>query len=100
MAEDKSKGRLPDYSLGCLHKPTESRGKVGVAWRNSDNSIRIVLDPFVTLPPGREIVLTLFKFTPDAKTPPLPASRPRSAADVLDDLESSSNRQPGDEVPF
>lgn len=41
-------------------KSTEEKGRVGVAWRGQNGSIRIKLDSFVVLHGGGDLVLTLF----------------------------------------
>ncbi len=71
MADKPEKtSRQPEYSLNCLNKTTEAKGRIGAAWLNDDGSIRIVIDPFVVLPPVGEIVLTLFKNKPYTQSKP------------------------------
>lgn len=89
--------RQPDYNVSCLNKQTEVKGKIGAAWINDDGSIRIVLDPFVVLPPSPVAVITLFKVGNYQKRETKP--RPRTAADSLDDAERGGD-PPDNEVPF
>lgn len=54
-------GRKPDYDLGILDKENDiKQSRAGAAWLNEDGSISINIDPFVVIPPGRHILLTLF----------------------------------------
>lgn len=98
MAEtSKPAPRQPDYTVNCLNKQNEAKGKIGAAWTNEDGSIRIVLDPFVVLPPSHLAVITLFKTGNYQKRETKP--RPRTAADSLDDAEGGGAPS-DDDVPF
>lgn len=98
MAEpSKPAPRPPDYNVNCLNKQNEAKGKIGAAWINDDGSIRIVLDPFVVLPPSHLAVITLFKVGNYQKRETKP--QPRTAADSLDDAEGGGD-PPDNEVPF
>lgn len=83
------KGRKPDYNLAFLDKETDRKGNIGVAWKNVDGSISIVLNPLVAVEENPNMLLTLFerkewsppkakkKETPSIKSdhlsPPIPA---------------------------
>ena len=56
MAE--GKGRKPDYIIKAIYKPTGMKGRVGVAWKNDDNFISVVFDPWVNLTDN--FVVTMF----------------------------------------
>lgn len=56
--------RKPDYDVGALNKRTDIKGKVGAAWINDNGTITIILDPFVVLTGGSEMVITLFPSKP------------------------------------
>lgn len=105
MADEKKPApRQPDYSVNCLNKQNEVKGKIGAAWLNEDDSIRIVLDPFVVLPASHLAVITLFKVgsynkKPETKpTGSRPSTEPFSADAAGED--GYPGRKPQDEVPF
>lgn len=52
--------RLPDYKLKILDKKTGTKGEVGAAWLNEDNSISIQLNVCVVLERKPDVVITLF----------------------------------------
>lgn len=56
----KGSGRRPDYDVRGMNKMTNERAKIGGAWLNSDGSISVVLEPFVTLVSSKDLVVTLF----------------------------------------
>lgn len=53
-------GRKPDYSVNAMNKRTDEKSRIGAAWVNPDGSIRIVLNPFVVLTAGPDLVITAF----------------------------------------
>lgn len=53
--------RKPDYRLAALDKNTGHVGNIGAAWVNEDESITIILDSFVVLNGGKQLILTLFE---------------------------------------
>ena len=55
-----AKGKKPDYRLSALDKSTDDRGQIGVAWKNTNGSISIVLNPWVQISANRDMVLMLF----------------------------------------
>jgi hypothetical protein len=55
-------GRTPDYTLSALNKSNEHKGKIGVAWNNSDGSITIKLNPFVVISAVQGLVINLFPY--------------------------------------
>ena len=42
-------GRQPDYRVRAMNKETDGRTEVGAAWTNEDGSIRVVINPYITL---------------------------------------------------
>jgi hypothetical protein len=53
--------RPPDYELSVMDKRTNSKGRVGAAWRNKDGSITIKVCPFVVLDfKNPELVVMLY----------------------------------------
>lgn len=52
--------RKPDYNVAALNKQTDKKGTVGGAWYNDDATISIVLNSFVVLEGGKELLITLF----------------------------------------
>lgn len=53
----------PDYRVGALNKATDEKGCVGAAWKNENDTISIVLDPFVSLHQhGKQLLITLFPY--------------------------------------
>jgi hypothetical protein len=57
---EKFEGRKPDYKLSVIIKGTKSTRKCGVAWRNTNGSIAIALDPCTVLSWKDSIHITLF----------------------------------------
>lgn len=56
--------RSPDYSVSALDKTSGLKGKVGVAWRQPDGSVRVKFNAFVTLPsPLDNVVLACWPET-------------------------------------
>lgn len=66
-------GRKPDYYIHALNKTNEERGRIGSGWKQPDGSIQISFNPFVSVPVGKEFVISLFlvtdKSTVDVETP-------------------------------
>lgn len=57
-----SAGRKPDYRIAALNKVTDEKNPhIGAGWLNPDGSISIVFNPWVTVPTGKDIVITLFR---------------------------------------
>ena len=52
--------RTPEYRVAALHKPSDSKANVGAAWVNPDGSISVVLNSFVVLNGGSDLLITLF----------------------------------------
>ena len=52
--------RKPDYKFKVLNKSTELKGEIGAAWKNTDGSISVVLNPCVVLNANDDLVLNLF----------------------------------------
>lgn len=65
-------GRLPNYRVAALNKRTDAKGRVGAAWSNDDGSISVVIDPFVTLHGGKDMIITLFPDNKPRETPSRP----------------------------
>lgn len=59
-----AKGKKPDYRIACLNKTNEERGNIGAAWDNPEGHITIVFNPFVTVPTGKDFVITMFRNDP------------------------------------
>ncbi len=55
--------RTPDYVVAALNKhDNRKNGNVGRAWKNDDGSIAVVLDSFIVIEGGRDMLLTLFPY--------------------------------------
>lgn len=56
--------RQPDYHFAAMDKDRDDKamsGRIGVAWKQPDGSIRIKMNPFVVLDAAKNnLVLTLF----------------------------------------
>lgn len=52
--------RKPNFRVAALNKVTDERGNIGAAWSNPDGTISIRFDPWVTVPQGKDIVITMF----------------------------------------
>lgn len=53
--------RLPDYILHAFNTKTEEKiARVGAAWIQDDDSIRLKINRFVIVPTEPEWILTLF----------------------------------------
>lgn len=50
----------PDYHVHALLKNTDAKHRIGAAWKNADRTIAIILDSFIVLPGGRDLLITLF----------------------------------------
>lgn len=55
-----SESRKPDFTVKALNKSTDEKGRVGAAWTNKDETISVVLDAFVVLHGGKDLLITLF----------------------------------------
>lgn len=54
--------RKPDFRVGALNKVTDRKNRrIGAAWINPDGSITVVLDDFIVIQGGADLVITLFK---------------------------------------
>lgn len=93
---EKKPGRQPDYDLHALNKTTNAKAQVGAAWIKEDGSIGIVLNPFVTIPAGGQIMLTLFKVKRGVRPGPDPSPRDKPKTEE----EPGSTELGPDEVPF
>lgn len=49
-----------DYEIRALNKVTEQRGMIGKAYIQEHGRIRLWFNPFVQLPTGSEVVVSLF----------------------------------------
>lgn len=78
----KFEARPPDYNVSALNKNTEVKGNVGVAWKQSDGTIRVKINAFVVLEGGEPLVLTLF---------PNNGSKPSA----FDTMKSEARKKPG-----
>lgn len=55
--------RKPDYKVAVMNKRTNEKAwKVGSAWINTDGTIALYFDPFVVIPGGPDVLVTLFPF--------------------------------------
>jgi hypothetical protein len=52
--------KRPDYRVAALNKADDRKATVGVAWKNEDGTIAIVLHAFIVLQGGKDLLLTLF----------------------------------------
>ncbi len=52
--------RKPDYRVAAMNKVTDAKNNVGGGWLNGDGSIAIVIDPFIVLSGGKDLLITLF----------------------------------------
>jgi hypothetical protein len=52
--------RKPDYNVHAMNKVTNAKARIGAAWMNEDHTISIVLDAFVVVPGGSDLLITLF----------------------------------------
>lgn len=52
--------RKPDYTVAAMNKATDAKSNIGGAWGNPDGSIAIVIDPFVVIHGGKDMLITLF----------------------------------------
>lgn len=57
--------RKPDYRVAALNKKTDEKSNVGAAWKNPDGSIAVVVNPFVVLTGGPQLLITLFPEKPE-----------------------------------
>lgn len=57
--------RKPDYRVGALNRQTDEIANIGVAWVNPSGSISVVLDAFVRIDGGKDLLITLFPNTED-----------------------------------
>lgn len=61
QVNDDMSGRKPAYNVKVMNKQTgEKSQKIGGAWVNRDGTISVILDPFVVIPGGQDILVTLF----------------------------------------
>ena len=56
----KEKARKPDYNLWAIIPDETSKGKIGAAWINDDDSIFIKLNPFIVLSQIENPTIKLF----------------------------------------
>lgn len=52
--------RKPDYRVAALNKVTDAKANIGAAWLNKDGSIAVVLESFIVINGGKELLITLF----------------------------------------
>lgn len=52
--------KKPDYTVAAMNKATDAKSNIGAAWINSDGTVSIILDAFVVLHGGKELLVTLF----------------------------------------
>ena len=58
--DEETRRKKGDYRVAALNKGTDAKNVVGRAWKKDDGTIQIVLDYFVVLHGGKELLLTLF----------------------------------------
>ena len=96
-SDEKRPGRPPDYNLGCLNRHTEERGTVGAAWKNTDGSIRVIINPFVVLPCPGDCMLTLFPIkakSASSAEPRKPFQRKQKPSEVDPPMETTCESAP------
>lgn len=55
--------RKPDYKAGIMNKRTgEKAYSVGSAWINDTGTIALYFDPFIVVPGGPDVLITLFPY--------------------------------------
>lgn len=52
--------RRPNYRVAAMDKDTDMKANVGAAWINADRTISVVLEGFVVLQGGKQLLITLF----------------------------------------
>lgn len=52
--------RKPDYRVGAMNKKTDQKNNIGAAWINPTGSIAIVIDNFIVIEGGPDMLITLF----------------------------------------
>lgn len=83
--------RKADYDLCFLNKDTDERGVIGAGWKNEDDeSVSIVLNPFVVVSANRKVELRLF-----LRTPKLTPLADGTAAIALTEWQSTREGEPG-----
>ena len=53
----------PDYNVHALIKGTQTRNKIGAAWKKPDGRISLVLNPFIKLEHTDDLLITLFPYS-------------------------------------
>lgn len=82
--------RKPDFTIRAIRKGTQTKGEIGVAWKNEDGSIFMKFNPFVTVPVGDDCAITAF----------LIDSSPRPAQPRRTPVPRGSRSDMDDEIPF
>jgi hypothetical protein len=88
-------GKRPDYNVLAMNKATNTKGKIGVAWKNDDGSFNIVLNAFVSLHASADLVIRVFpnnKDTAPLCNPTPPPWEPQ--------LNNKTPSKLNDEIPF
>ena len=52
--------KKPDYRISALNKATGQQGVIGAAWNDPRGHIAVKFNPFVTVPVGKDAVISLF----------------------------------------
>lgn len=52
--------RKADYRVGAMNKKTDAKSTIGAAWGNEDQTISIVINDFVVISGGKDLLITLF----------------------------------------
>lgn len=51
-----------DYNVHAMNKTTDAKAQVGRGYKNADGSIAVILNAFVVIPGGRDMLITLFPY--------------------------------------
>lgn len=49
-----------DYTVAALNKKDNRKNNIGRAWKNADGSIAVVINSFIVLEGGLDLLITLF----------------------------------------
>ena len=96
--DEETRRKKGDYRVAALNKGTDAKTVVGRAWKKDDGTIQIVLDYFVVLHGGKELLLTLFPNDPDVDR----YASKSSSAGSRRPVPATAGTKPdfNDEIPF
>lgn len=91
----------PDYKIMAQHNTTRrEKGEIGAGWINSDGSITLKFNPYVTVPTGDDYGIRMFLQKKEPVLQPNDTGTAQRRLDLDDKKPASTVHNADDGIPF